>query len=211
LDYGVESLPCAIDLAQEEFIEKVKGAVGERRIGLLICCASFGFVGPFETCDVKRYTDLIHVAVYHYFRLTYEYYPKMLRDNRGGIILTSSVNVAAPLGLSAVYTASKAFELYLASALRWESRRTKLDIMVLLPGPTKTNFQKKAGTRVAPWAMDPDAVAARAFHRLGRKGILVTGWRNRLFHLVISRLPFASRIDLGSRVYSGVLEPPKRG
>ncbi len=134
-------------MTQENFIDKVIEIVADRDIGMLICCASFGFVGSFENATSEKYTDLIHVSVYSYFRLTYEYYPKMLAKNKGAIILTSSVNVASPLGMSAVYTSSKAFELYFGQALCWESKESNLDIMVLLPGPTKTKFQEKAGTQ----------------------------------------------------------------
>jgi short-subunit dehydrogenase len=209
-DYGVECIPCVVDLAHEDFINKVKEIVGDREIGMLICCASFGFVGPFETGEVQKYTDLIHVSVYSYFRLVYEYYPRMLAKNLGAIILTSSVNVASPLGMTAVYTSCKAFELYFGEALRWESRNSNIDIMVLLPGPTRTNFQKKAGTLVTPWAMEPDKVATLALKYLGRKWILITGWRNRLFQFILRQLPIKTRIKVGSKVYLANLKGKKK-
>jgi short-subunit dehydrogenase len=45
------------------------------------------------------------------------------------------------------------FEMYLGCALWRELRGSGVDLLIVLPGPTKTAFQKVAGTKVASWAV----------------------------------------------------------
>ncbi|MBD3349998.1 MAG: SDR family NAD(P)-dependent oxidoreductase [Candidatus Lokiarchaeota archaeon] len=199
--YNIESIPCYVDLANENFLKKINETIGDRIISILICCASFGFVGKFEDQDVEIYKEMIHVNVYSYLRLIHQFYSDMIKRNNGAIILTSSVNVSSPLGLSAVYTATKAFEFYLGEALCWESRDSDLDILVLLPGPTRTNFQKTAGTKVTSYAMDPLKVAEIGLKNLGKKWFTIAGWRSKLFFYIGQLLFPKRRIKLASKTY----------
>lgn len=210
--HGVETRVCRVDLAGDDFLRDVQRATDGIAISLLVNDASFGVVGPFESHPFADYDTLIRVNVRAYAALTHAYLPAMRAAGRGALVFVASINALSPIGGSAVYTASKAFELYLGGALWYELRDTPLDVLVVLPGPTRTGFQQKAGTRVATWAMEPEEVAEGALAALGRQLLFVPGERNQALAAQAAQLGLEQRIVAASQVLHAALvegvEPP---
>jgi short-subunit dehydrogenase len=97
-----------------------------------------------------------------------------------------------------VYSATKAFETSFACGLWQELLETRVDVLLVIPGPTRTGFQEEAGTKVASWAMDPDAVAAGALEQLGKRLVHVAGDANQILAGSLQRLALEPRVEIAS-------------
>ena len=69
----------------------------------------------------------------------------MAATGSGRVLFTSSVAGTMPGSYQTVYHASKSFIQSFAEALRDELRDTDVSMTSLVPGPTKTNFFRRAG------------------------------------------------------------------
>jgi hypothetical protein len=82
-----------------------------------------------------------------------------------------------PLPRHAVYAASKAFDLLFGEALWAEMRGTGVDVLVLEPGPTESEFRDVAG-EIREIGEPAANVVALALERLGEQPSVVSGWFN---------------------------------
>jgi short-subunit dehydrogenase len=119
--------------------------------------------------------------------LTSRLLPGMRARRRGAVILTGSVAGRQPLPLHGVYSATKAFDLLLGESLFVEMRAEGVDVLVLEPGSTTTEFQQVAGEIQHP-GESADEVVATALDALGRQPSVVSGWWNWIRANAASRL-----------------------
>lgn len=95
---------------------------------------------------------------------------------RGAMIITSSVVGALPTPWFSVYAATKSFDLYFGEALYAECKGSGVDILTVLPGLTKTEFQAGMGEReYSVSARTVEQVVTTACRALGKKAIAVDG------------------------------------
>jgi short-subunit dehydrogenase len=197
--HGVEVEALCLDLAERDVAQRVSAHIGERELGLLVNNASFGRTGAFGSDDMATYRRMLAVNVDAYVALTHEFLPRMVERGRGGIVLVSSLNSLVPgIGNSAVYSATKAFETSFACGLWQELLDTDVDVLLVIPGPTRTGFQAEAGTKLASWAMDPEAVAAGALPQLGKRLVHVAGDANQVLAGSLQRLALEPRVQIAS-------------
>jgi short-subunit dehydrogenase len=197
--HGVEVDSLCLDLADPDAAQQVRAHLGDRELGLLISNASFGRVGRFGSDDMATYRRMLAVNVDAYIALAHEFLPDMADRGRGGIVFVSSLNSLVPgIGRSAVYSATKAFETSFACGLWQELLGTGVDVLLVVPGPTRTGFQEEAGTKVASWAMDPTAVAEAALPELGRRLVHVAGEANQILAGSLQRLALEPRVEIAS-------------
>jgi hypothetical protein len=111
----------------------------------------------------------------------------MRERGRGALIITGSVAGRQPLPLHGVYSATKAFDLLFGEALWVELRGQGIDVLVLEPGSTETEFQELAGEIPHP-GEPPGGVVRVALEALGRQPFVVCGWRNWLRANAAARL-----------------------
>src|SRR5882757_11481805 len=69
----------------------------------------------------------------------------MTAKNSGRILFTASIAGEMVAPREAVYAATKAFDLSLAHSIRYELRDTGVSVTTLQPGPTDTDFFRRAG------------------------------------------------------------------
>ena len=94
----------------------------------------------------------------------------------------------------AVYYAGKAYVLSFSEALANELRGSGVSVTVLCPGPTATDFQRRAGVEHMPFMrdriMDAKAVALSGYRGLMRNAtVVIPGVRNRLLASGVRWLP----------------------
>jgi uncharacterized protein len=199
LKYGVEVDALCVDLAEPDVAQRVRSHLGERELGLLVSNASFGRTGTFGSDDMATYRRMLAVNVDAYVALVHAFLPAMVQRGRGGIVLVSSLNSLVPgIGRSAVYSATKAFETSFACGLWQELLETDVDVLLVIPGPTRTGFQQEAGTKVASWAMDPAEVASGALPQLGRRLVHVAGEVNQVLAGSLQRVALEPRVEIAS-------------
>lgn len=177
--HGIEVRVIAADLARADFADEIGPSLASLEVGLLINNAGFGITGEFLRHDLQREVELLAVNCRALLILTHLLGQSMVQRRRGGIVFVSSVLAFLGTPYSAHYAASKVYELSLAEGLRYELRRHGVDVLALCPGTTDTEFHDVAGSRaVAPMPVEP--VVRLALEGLGKKSVVVPGWRNRL-------------------------------
>src|SRR6185312_9429412 len=103
---------------------------------------------PLVNSDVAEMTRMIAVNVEALTRLTYAVVPALVKRGAGTIINIASIVAVAPERLNGVYGGTKAFVLGFSQSLRHELAATGVQVQVVLPGATATNFWNTAGKPV---------------------------------------------------------------
>ena len=127
---------------------KLAGEIAARRLAVdvLVNNAGYGIAGAFNGSDRAEQLGMIDLNVRALVELTHIYWPRMLRDRRGGVLNVASTAAFQPGPLMAIYYASKAFVLSFSEALWKEAEGTGVHVSCLCPGPTVSKFRERAGT-----------------------------------------------------------------
>jgi short-subunit dehydrogenase len=170
-----------VDLGAPDAADRVLDAAGDE-LGLLVSNAAVPFVGPFLDQDRTGVLAQLDVNCRTPLILVQRLLPRLVERGRGGIVLLSSQSAMRGTALSAGYAATKAWNMILAESLWDEVRELGVDVLAVLPGPTRTpGFVASAPQPgvVTANMMQPSEVAAEAFDALGRVPSIVTGQVNR--------------------------------
>jgi uncharacterized protein len=176
-DYQVPTRVVAVDLSAPDGADKLIDAVKDIEIGVLVNNAGVGYAGAFEKQDTERLRQLVQLNCVSPVVVTSRLLPAIRARGRGAVIFTGSVAGHQPVPLNGVYSASKAFDLYLGESLWAELQGTGVDVLVLEPGPTETEFQQVAGETTHA-GEPPEKVVDVALDALGRQPSVISGWFN---------------------------------
>ena len=116
---------------------------------LLINNSGFGAYGEFPDPDPKHNAAMVDLNCRAPVLLTGLLWPELSRRG-GAVINVASVAAFQPTPFLSVYAATKAFMLNWSIALNAEGRRHGIRALALCPGPTPTNFFRRAGFGEAP-------------------------------------------------------------
>ena len=190
--------PC--DLAEPEQLtataRSVRAAIDENAGHgevLLINNSGFGSYGPFPQPGLQHQLDIVQVNIKAVVHLTGLMLPLLIE--RGGLVMTIASTAAfQPTPFLTTYGATKAFLLNWSLALHQDLKGTGVRTLVVCPGPTATNFFKRAGFATPPTdahlKQSPEEVAEIAIKALQQgKTLVVCGWKNRLMATLGSLLP----------------------
>jgi short-subunit dehydrogenase len=203
--YRVSTRVVATDLAAPGAAEQLSAAVRDLEIAILVNNAGFGYAGRFDEQDPQRLGEMVQLNCFAPVMLSAGLLPGMLARGRGAVVITGSAAGRQPLPLHSVYSASKAFDLVLGESLAVELRSRGIDVLVLEPGPTQTEFQEVAG-EIAHAGEPPDRVVRLALEALGQQPAVLSGWYNWLRANVASRLlPRTLVAHLGEQYMAGRL------
>jgi len=187
-DRGIQTRVIDYDLSREGAADDLADAVRDLQISILINNAGFGYSGRFDLQDSEKIRELVTTNCVSPAVLTARLLPAMHARGRGAVIFTGSVAGRQPLPLHAAYSASKAFDNFLGEALYVETRDSGVDVLVVEPGSTETEFQAVAGEIAHPGER-ADRVVETALDALGQQPSVVSGWANYLRALLAERLP----------------------
>ncbi len=171
---------------------------------LLINNSGFGIYGDFPGPDPADQVGMLDVNVRAVLQLTAALLPE-LRRRGGAIINVASTAAFQPTPHLAVYGATKAFLLHWSLALREELRGSGIHVLAVCPGPTSSNFFKRAGlepaTNPKSRGMTCEAVVEQSLRALAAgRGQVITGWRNRIGAMAGSTAPPAVSARIAKRV-----------
>jgi short-subunit dehydrogenase len=169
----------AVDLAAADGADRLAEAVSDLPIALLVNNAGFGYAGRFEKLDLERLRAMVQVNCMAPVVVTRRLLPAMLARGKGAIIISGSVAGRQPLPLHGLYAATKAFDQFLGESLWAELRGRGIDVLVLEPGPTATEFFQMAG-ETRETGEPPRGVVELALDSLGYQPSVVSGWFNYL-------------------------------
>ncbi|WP_063034714.1 SDR family NAD(P)-dependent oxidoreductase [Nocardia grenadensis] len=166
---GIEVWAVQADLRTPEGVEQVYSAAtqDERPLDAVALNAGVGRSGNFAETDLDDELDLIALNVRSTVHLAKLTLGDMVRRDTGGLLFTSSVAAMMPGAGQAVYHASKSFIQSFAEALREEVHDTGVTVTALMPGPTDTDFFRRAGLLETPMGRGPKEDPAR----VARQGV----------------------------------------
>jgi hypothetical protein len=133
------------DLSMADAPRRIFDSLQSKSIDYLVNNAGFGTHGPFAQSDLSTQLGMLQVNVTALTHLTRLVLPEMLRRGSGRIMNVASVAAFLPGPLMAVYYASKAYVISFSEAMANELAGSGVSVTALCPGPTKTEFQKRAG------------------------------------------------------------------
>jgi uncharacterized protein len=187
-EYGVRVSVLAKDLSDPSAPAEIARELGDRGIAVdvLVNNAGAGVFGLFAETSLDRELEIIQLNVTALTHLTKLFLAGMRARRKGWILNVSSTAAFQPGPLMAVYYATKAYVLSFSEALANECAGTGVHVTTLCPGPTRTEFQQRAGfqpmsivqTRLVPSA----AEAARAGWEGMKRGkrLVIPGFLNRV-------------------------------
>jgi len=204
--------PC--DLSRPADVARVAGEVEEflrRNVPtgrvLLINNSGFGAYGRFPEPNLPHHLEMMDVNMRALVHLTGLLLP-LLRSRGGAIINVASTAAFQPTAWMATYGATKAFVLHWSLALNEELRGTGVHALAVCPGPTGTEFFRRAGLKQgsvsSSLSMTSEAVVEMSLRALasGRSQV-VTGWKNKAYTFFSSKLPKPLAAWIGAKVLAG--------
>jgi uncharacterized protein len=185
LEQLAEQLPTTAHVIECDLVSDAAELPGEveklgAEVDLLVNSAGFGLRGRFLELDPEREAQIVRLNCETVVTLTHAFLPAMVERGRGGVITVASTAGMQPLPYEATYGASKAFAISLMEALWMELRGTGVRVLVVNPGPVKTEWQGVAGydenTPIAPGMISAEQCVADALRAYDRsKRSTVTG------------------------------------
>ncbi|OYR48689.1 MULTISPECIES: SDR family oxidoreductase [unclassified Halorubrum] len=135
-----------LDVTDQSDVDRVVDRIldEEGAIDALINNAGYGQFGPIEDVSTAAVHEQFDVNVYGPHRLTKAVLPAMRRERDGTIVNVSSVAGRVSFPGGGVYSGSKFAVEAMSDALRNEVAEHGIDVVVVEPGPVKTNFSKRA-------------------------------------------------------------------
>jgi short-subunit dehydrogenase len=139
----------AADLINPVALHKVEQILNDDpRVTLLVNNAGVGATAPLLNSNIADMSQMITLNVEVLTRLTYAVVPALVARSSGTIINIASIVAVSPETLNGVYGGTKAFVLAFSQSLRHELRDQGVQVQVVLPGATSTNFWNLAGTPI---------------------------------------------------------------
>lgn len=206
-NHKVEVVVVQADLSEENFLQKIIEAVGEREIGILINNAGLGSVSEFVNAEAEHEIKMVKVNCVAPVVLTHHFLPQMIKRKSGAIIFLGSILSFQPTPFSAAYSATKAFNSYLGDALWYELKKYNIDVLSLNPGGTDTEFLRLS-KRSNLLIRTPEVVVETALKALGKKPSVIDGIINKIVIPLGRFLPRKLLINLTGFI-SGILHEKK--
>jgi len=191
---NVDVIPA--DLSDPTSPQKIFDALHASRthIDVLVNNAGFGWHGSYASANLDRELAMIHVNITALAHLTRLFLPAMVAKGNGRILNVASVAGFLPGPYVAVYYATKAFVVSFSQAIAAELEGTGVTVTALCPGPTATEFHKRA--KVANTAVfQANLMSSRSVALAGYQGmqkgrrIVVPGFKNKLLTIAVRLLP----------------------
>jgi short-subunit dehydrogenase len=195
--HGTRSLILATDLTEPGAPAYVLDQTtrADIQVEVLVNNAGFGQYGLFAENDLEECLRQIQLNVTTLTHLTRLYLPAMIERGSGRILNVASTAAFQAGPLMAVYYATKAYVLHFSEAIGNELGGTGVTVTCLCPGPTATEFQKRAnleGIRLTKFGtMDAHTVAEDGYRALmAGNPVVISGFKN---WLVAQSVRFAPR------------------
>jgi hypothetical protein len=193
---GVAAEVVALDLSRPEAPESLFHELNRRSlfVEVLINNAGFGTFGKFHETPLERELEMLRLNVVALTELTHLFLRAMLERRRGRILNVASTAGLQPGPWMAGYYASKAYVLSFTEALAEELEGTGVTATALLPGPTRTEFQSRAGMAESRLftlgAADARSVAEAGYRAMeAGKALVIPGLMNRVLALSVRLSP----------------------
>jgi uncharacterized protein len=170
----------------EDVVRQIREDVGT--INILVNNAGFGISGPFVETDLSRELEMIQLNVVSVVILTKLFAREMAQRRHGKILNVASTAAFQPGPFMTIYYATKAFVLSFSEGLAEELKDSGVTVTALCPGPTATEFSKRAELEKSRLfkgglipVLDPATVAKIGYEGLMKgQRIVIPGLMNKI-------------------------------
>lgn len=145
--YNVKVEVVPADLSNLTGVKSLIDKTENFKVDILINNAGFGVYGHYLNSSWDDLNKMIQVDITALAYLSHTFGNKMKKAGRGSILLVGSVAAFQATPTYAAYAASKAFVLHLGEALNYELKGSGVNVTVLNPGITATEFLKVSGQK----------------------------------------------------------------
>ncbi|MXV16757.1 SDR family NAD(P)-dependent oxidoreductase [Hufsiella ginkgonis] len=207
--YGVEAHYFAADLTADGVPKQVSEWCLSRQvpIAILVNNAGYGLAGDFAEADLAGQLNMLRLNIDALVILSHHLLPELKKQRQGYILNVGSTAAYQAVPGLAAYSATKSFVLSFSRALRYELKNTAVSVSCLCPGPTDTDFVKRAGIDAlaevaARFNMPPLDVARTGIKGMFRKKAeIVPGLTNRLVAYATRIVPKFIVEEVAGRMY----------
>jgi short-subunit dehydrogenase len=201
--YPIDVVTIAADMADIADVEaridalpEVNGQSISQSIGLLVYNAAFAPIGRFEALTEEQLATAAAVNVRGPLLLAKWLSEQMIRRNRGGIVLMSSLVGTTGSPDLTTYAATKSFNTTLAEGLWKGLKPLGVDVLaccagaILTPGYQQAMGEGDASGKPAPGTLPAKTVAECAITALakGKGPVIVPGVVNKLGRFALGRI-----------------------
>jgi uncharacterized protein len=163
-------------------------------VDVLVNNAGFGTYGPFAQSNPESQLEMIRVNVLALTHLSRLFLPAMIERHEGKLLNVASTAAFQPGPLMAVYYATKAYVLPFSEALANELEGTGVTVSALCPGPTTSDFQRRARmerSRLVSGSMMDARTVAEAGYRglLKNRPVIIPGLGNKALAFSVRLTP----------------------
>jgi len=146
-EHGVQTWIVALDLTQPGATEELKRNLSRAGIQIRLLCnnAGVGRWGHFEKTPDDVYRQMIELNTSVMVSMCQRFLPDLSSFPSSAVINVSSAASYQPVPYMATYAATKAFVQSFSQALYGEWKNRGILVQTLVPGPTQTEFDTKAG------------------------------------------------------------------
>lgn len=187
--YKVDVRYLAIDLLQTGAVDELLHWCRKNYLEVRILINNIGFArwGAFEQMPMEEIQEMIQLNLVTTLKMCYAFIPAMKNLPNPYILNLASTAGYQPVPYFSVYAAAKAAVVSFSRSLRAELKGEGINVSVLCPGPTASDFfinagfQKKGLTDSNSVTMEPGKVATEAIDSLfAKKSVIIPGFSNRL-------------------------------
>ncbi|MER7195032.1 SDR family NAD(P)-dependent oxidoreductase [Streptomyces flaveolus] len=203
---GVAVRAVRADLREPGGVDRLVAATTGLVVDVAALNAGVGRGGAFVDTDPADDQSVIDLDVTSTVRLAKPLLRDMVARGVGRLMFTSSVASTMPGSFQSVYNASKSFVQSFAQALQEEVKDTGVTVTSFMPGPTDTDFFRRAGmldTKVGTMDKDdPAQVAEQAFDAVmkGRRKLVTGSARTRAQGVADKVLPDRAKAAVHRRM-----------
>jgi short-subunit dehydrogenase len=181
---GIDVRAVNADLSTTEGVDRLYAALEGRPVAALLANAGRGLGKGFLDQDWNAARFVVDTNITGTIYLIHKIGRDMREHGEGRILITGSIAGFMPGSYQAVYNGTKAFLDSFSYALREELRDTGITVTCLMPGPTETEFFRRADlldTKVGQDEKDDPAKVARDGYEAMKagEGGVVSGMKNK--------------------------------
>ena len=184
-DFGVDVQEIEADLATQQGLDQLLGAVGGREVDVLVANAGHGLGHGFLDQSPSEWQHIINTNITGTLLLIQPIVKPMVERGQGRVLITGSIAGHMAGTFQAVYNGSKAFIDSFSAALNEEIKDSGVTVTCLKPGATETEFFHRAemeDTKVGQAKKDDPADVAKAGWDAMNKGeaSVIYGLKNKM-------------------------------
>ena len=195
--HGIQTKIIAKDLSKSTAPQELYDEIDLDGIEItaLVNNAGFGLNGKFVNLSTEKQMELIQLNITSLTILSKLFGADMVKRRSGRILNVASTGAFQAGPFMSTYYASKAYVLLFSEGIRNELAQDGVDVSVLCPGPTHTEFGDRAEmnhTKIlnVPWVMNAAEVAEAGFAGLmNRKKIIIPGVMNKILAFSTRLMP----------------------